>query len=139
VPILRAGLGMTEPLLDLMPCAEVWHLGLFRDEATAKPVEYYCKIPQTRPVDVAIVLDPMLATGGSAAIALATLQNWGVTKLKLISAIAANDGIQVIANRFPQAQIYVGAIDRELNASKFIVPGLGDAGDRMFNTLHESV
>lgn len=138
VPILRAGLGMTEPLLDLMPSAEVWHLGLYRDEATAKPVEYYCKIPKARPVDVAIVLDPMLATGGSATIALATLQNWGVTTIKLIAAIAANDGIQVVANRFPQTQIYVGAIDRELNASKFIVPGLGDAGDRTFNTLHES-
>lgn len=137
VPILRAGLGMTEPLLDLLPTAEVWHLGLYRDEATARPVEYYCKIPKERPVDVAIVLDPMLATGGSAMIALNTLQKWGVRSIKLIAAIAASEGIKAVTDQSPQTQIYVGAIDRELNAQKFIVPGLGDAGDRTFNTLHE--
>ena len=138
VPILRAGLGMVEAALDLLPESEVWHLGLYRDVATAQPVEYYSKLPDSQPVDVALVLDPMLATGGSATAALQALQTWGVTSLKLLSVIAARDGINAVLSRFPKVQIYVCAIDAELNSRKFIVPGLGDAGDRTFNTLRQS-
>lgn len=135
VPILRAGLGMVDPILNLLPGAEVWHLGLYRDEETAQPVRYYDKLPDARPVDVALVVDPMLATGGSATAALETLQNWGVSKLKMLAIIAAPEGIREIAESFPDAQVYVCAVDDRLNDQKFIVPGLGDAGDRSFNTL----
>jgi len=135
VPILRAGLGMVDPVLNLIPTAEVWHLGLYRDEATARPVEYYSKLPATRPVDVALVLDPMLATGGSAVAALAALRQWGVREVKLLTIIAAQAGITEVQERFPDAQIHVCAIDPLLNDHKFIVPGLGDAGDRTFNTI----
>ncbi len=135
VPILRAGLGMVDPVLNLIPSAEVWHLGLYRDEATALPVHYYSKLPTTNPVDVGMVLDPMLATGGSATAALEALQAWGVPSLKLLSIIASQDGIRAVASKLPGVQIYVCAIDPELNSRKYIVPGLGDAGDRTFNTL----
>ncbi len=135
VPILRAGLGMVDPILELLPMAEVWHLGLYRDEATAMPVEYYSKLPRSRPVDVALVLDPMLATGGSICAALATLVQWGIPHLKVLSIIASQAGIDHVRNEFPQASLHVCAIDAELNAQKYIVPGLGDAGDRTFNTL----
>lgn len=138
VPILRAGLGMVDAALDLLPEAEVWHLGLYRDEATAMPVQYYSKLPARGPVDVALVLDPMLATGGSATAALEQLKAWGVNTLKVLSVIAARDGIDAVLKQFPDTQIYVCAIDAELNSRKFIVPGLGDAGDRMFNTIRES-
>jgi uracil phosphoribosyltransferase len=134
VPILRAGLGMVDPVLDLLPMAEVWHLGLYRDESTAKPVRYYGKLPPGRPVDVALVLDPMLATGGSVTAALMTLREWGVPQVKVLSLIAAQEGVDAVASQFPEAQIYVCQIDPVLNANKFIVPGLGDAGDRIFNT-----
>lgn len=135
VPILRAGLGMVDPLLELIPFAEVWHVGMYRDEATAKPVEYYCKIPRTDPVDVVFILDPMLATGGSAVSAIKTMKDWGVGSIKLLSIIAAPEGIEAVTRELPETEIFVGAIDRELNSRKFIVPGLGDAGDRTFNTL----
>jgi uracil phosphoribosyltransferase len=135
VPILRAGLGMVDPILNLIPTAEVWHLGLYRDEETARPVEYYSKLPRSEPVDVALVVDPMLATGGSATMALAALERWGVQKLKVLSIIASRFGIEAVRSQFPEADIYVCAIDPELNDRKFIVPGLGDAGDRIFNTL----
>jgi uracil phosphoribosyltransferase len=135
VPILRAGLGMVDPVLNLIPSAEVWHLGLYRDEATARPVEYYSKLPHTQPVDVALVVDPMLATGGSATAAIAALQRWGVQQIKLLSIIASKFGVETVRRQFPAAEIYVCAIDPELNDRKFIVPGLGDAGDRIFNTL----
>ncbi len=135
VPILRAGLGMVDPILTLIPAAEVWHLGLYRDEETAQPVEYYSKLPPSSPVDVALVVDPMLATGGSAMAALAALARWGVPHLKVLAIIASQHGVETLAARFPQAQIYVCAVDPELNARKFIVPGLGDAGDRIFSTL----
>ncbi|TWT42550.1 Uracil phosphoribosyltransferase [Botrimarina hoheduenensis] len=134
VPILRAGLGMVEPVLDLIPSAEVWHLGLYRDEATAEPVEYYSKLPPGRPVDTALVVDPMLATGGSVMAAVETLYAWGVQRIKVLSVLAAQQGIDDFAARFPDVQIFVCRIDPELNANKFIVPGLGDAGDRIFNT-----
>ena len=135
VPILRAGLGMVDPILNLIPSAEVWHLGLYRDEATARPVEYYSKLPPSQPVDVALVVDPMLATGGSATAALAALERWGVKRLKILSIIASQFGVQAVQQQFPAADIFVCAIDPELNDRKFIVPGLGDAGDRIFNTL----
>jgi uracil phosphoribosyltransferase len=135
VPILRAGLGMVDPILNLIPTAEVWHLGLYRDEETARPVEYYSKLPRTEPVDVALVVDPMLATGGSATAALSALHRWGVRKLKVLSIIASQFGVEAVRKQFPDADIYVCAIDPELNDRKFIVPGLGDAGDRIFNTL----
>lgn len=134
IPILRAGLGMVDPVLDLIPSAEVWHLGLYRDEATAQPVEYYSKLPPGRPVDVALIVDPMLATGGSACAALSTLSEWGVPQLKVLSIIASEEGIKQVEAEFPNAQVYVCCIDPELNENKFIVPGLGDAGDRIFNT-----
>ena len=135
VPILRAGLGMVDPVLNLSPSAEVWPLGLYRDEATAQPVEYYSKLPTTDPVDVGMVLDPMLATGGSATLALEALQAWGVPRLKLLAIIASQDGIRAVTSKLTDVQIYVCAIDPELNSRKYIVPGLGDAGDRTFNTL----
>jgi uracil phosphoribosyltransferase len=137
VPILRAGLGMVEPILELIPQAEVWHLGVYRDEATAKPVRYYNKLPHERPVDVALAVDPMLATGGSAVAAMTTLREWGVPRVKMLSLIAAEEGCQFVATEFPDAQIYVCQIDPELNDCKYIVPGLGDAGDRIFNTLQK--
>ncbi len=135
VPILRAGLGMVDPWLACIPSAEVWHLGLYRDEATATPVEYYQKLPSEDPVDLAIVVDPMLATGGSAVLAIRTLEKWGVKHIKLCSMIAATAGIEEVQRQCPETQIYVCAIDPILNENKFIVPGLGDAGDRTFNTV----
>jgi len=134
VPILRAGLGLVDPILNLIPSAEVWHLGLYRDEATALPVEYYSKLPESDPVDVALLLDPMLATGGSAVAALGALQKWGVKQVKLLSVIASRDGVATVQREFPETQVYVCVIDPELNSRKYIVPGLGDAGDRFFNT-----
>jgi len=138
VPILRAGLGMVDPMLDLIPTAEVWHLGVYRDEATAEPVEYYNKIPDSHPAETAFVLDPMLATGGSAIVALSVLEAWKVRSIYLISIIAAQPGIDMVRSRFPDVRIIVGAIDPELNSRKFIVPGLGDAGDRTFGTLRHA-
>lgn len=135
VPILRAGLGLVDPLLNVIPTAEVWHLGLFRDEATAKPVEYYRKLPPTGPSDVALVLDPMLATGGSACLALDVLRQWGVPKTKLVVLIASPEGIAAVHEEFPDTEIITASVDECLNDKKYIVPGLGDAGDRLFNTL----
>ena len=126
---------MVDAVLELIPDAEVWHLGLYRDEQTAMPIEYYKKIPATRPVDLALILDPMLATGGSAAAALDALKDWGVPIVKLLSVIAAPEGIAEVQERHPGTQVYVCALDECLNEDKFIVPGLGDAGDRIFNTL----
>lgn len=134
VPILRAGVGMVDPMLDLIPSAEVWHLGLYRDETTATPVRYYDKLPPGDPVDVAFVLDPMLATGGSAIVAGEVLKEWGVKRIKMLSIISAPEGIQRLQEALPEIEIHTCAIDRCLNEHKFIVPGLGDAGDRIFNT-----
>ncbi len=133
VPILRAGLGMVEPLLDLIPEAEVWHLGFYRDERTLRPVAYYHKLPRRRPVNVALVLDPMLATGGSAAAALQAVARWGVPRIKLLSIIAAPEGLRRIRTAFPAVDVTVCAVDERLNDRGYIVPGLGDAGDRCFN------
>ena len=134
VPILRAGIGMVEPLLDLIPGSEVWHLGLYRDEATAEPVHYYSKLPPASPVQVAFVLDPMLATGGSATMACDTLKQWGVTTIKMLSIISAPEGVAHLQKVHPEVDIHTCVVDERLNDNKFIVPGLGDAGDRIFNT-----
>jgi uracil phosphoribosyltransferase len=134
VPILRAGVGMVDAMLTMIPSAEVWHLGLYRDEETATPVRYYSKLPESSPVEVAFVLDPMLATGGSAAMAIAALQDWGVKHIKMLSIIAAPEGIERMEAEFPDVEIHTCVIDRGLNENKFIIPGLGDAGDRIFNT-----
>ena len=133
VPILRAGLGLVDPLLQLMPEAEVWHLGLYRNEETATPVSYYDKLPASRPVDVALVLDPMLATGGSIRLAIQRLQAWGVSDIRVLSVIASRPGLDRVQIEFPNVRFFVGAIDPELNDRQYIVPGLGDAGDRIFN------
>jgi uracil phosphoribosyltransferase len=125
---------MVDPLIDLIPDIEIWHLGLYRDEETARPVRYYDKLPADDPTDTAFVVDPMLATGGSAALAIETLQNWGVSQIVMLSIIAAPEGIDRLTKRFPNVPLYTCAIDRELNDQKFILPGLGDAGDRIFNT-----
>jgi uracil phosphoribosyltransferase len=134
VPILRAGLGMVAPLADLIPELEVWHLGLYRDEATAMPVHYYDKLPENDPPDVAIVLDPMLATGGSACLAIDAIQRWGAKEIFMLSIISAPEGVARVVERFADLRIYTCAVDRGLNERKYIVPGLGDAGDRIFNT-----
>lgn len=134
VPVLRAGLGLVEPFLDLIPDAEVWHLGVYRDERTAQPIEYYCKVPESGPVETGFVLDPMLATGGSAVLALEVMKRWGVPRTVLVTLIAAPEGIATVRAASPETDIFTGAIDERLNDRKFIVPGLGDAGDRLFNT-----
>jgi len=133
VPILRAGLGMVDAMLELLPQAAVWHLGVYRDERTLRPVEYYAKFKKAKPVDVALVLDPMLATGGSALAALGELTRWGVKRLKLIALIAAPEGVKRVHAAFPEVQIHLAALDRRLNRHGYILPGLGDAGDRTFN------
>ena len=134
VPVLRAGLGMAEGMVDLMPDAEVWHIGLFRDEATLRPTEYYNKFPRRPRLSVAFVVDPMLATGGSAVRTCEILKAAGVPRLKLISLIAAPEGIARMVEAMPDVAIHVGAIDERLTEIGFIYPGLGDAGDRQFAT-----
>jgi uracil phosphoribosyltransferase len=134
VPILRAGLGMVEGIWELMPSAEVWHIGLYRDEHTLKPVEYYNKLPVDPRVSVCLILDPMLATGGSATATADILKRWGVKKIKYVGLIAAPEGIQAMQKAHPDIDIFTGAIDDHLNERAYIVPGLGDAGDRQFGT-----
>jgi len=136
VPILRAGLGMVDAMLELMPTAEVWHLGLFRDERTLRPVEYYNKLPDSATVDLCLILDPMLATGGSATAAIEVLKRWGATRIKLINLIAAPEGVEAVTTAHPDVEIHCAALDRELNDKGYILPGLGDAGDRQFGTGH---
>lgn len=134
VPILRAGLALVDQLLDLIPEAEVWHLGMYRDEATAQPVHYYNKLPSSHPPETGLILDPMLATGGSAAEAIRALQQWGVSEIRMLAVIAAPEGIRHLQEQYPGVKIYCCACDRQLNNQKFILPGLGDAGDRFFGT-----
>ncbi len=134
IPILRAGLGLVNPVLGMIPQAQVYHLGMYRDERTAEPVEYYCKLPENRAADIAMVVDPMLATGGSIRSAIATLKRWGTNDIRVLSVLAAPEGIAAVQAEFPDTKIYVCKIDKQLDSRKFIVPGLGDAGDRMFNT-----
>ena len=134
VPILRAGLGMVHGIWEMMPGAEVWHIGLYRDEATLKPVSYYNKLPTAPTVQVCLVLDPMLATGGTAVETVNILKKWGATNIKYIGIIAAPEGIAALSQAHPDVPIYVAAIDSHLNEIGYIVPGLGDAGDRQFGT-----
>lgn len=134
VPILRAGLGMVEGIWEMMPGSEVWHIGLFRDERTLKPVEYYNKLPVSPTVQVCLILDPMLATGGSATATADILKRWGAERIKFVGIIAAPEGIRVLQEAHPDIDIHVAAVDERLNDIGFIVPGLGDAGDRQFGT-----
>jgi uracil phosphoribosyltransferase len=134
IPILRAGLGMVEGIWELMPVAEVWHIGLYRDERTLKPVEYYNKLPIEPTVSVCLILDPMLATGGSATATADVLKRWGVKKIKYVGLIGAPEGIKAMQTAHPDIDIYLAAIDDHLNERAYIVPGLGDAGDRQFGT-----
>lgn len=134
IPILRAGLGMVDGMLNLLPAARVGHIGLYRDPETLKPVEYYCKLPQDIEERELIVLDPMLATGGSAVAAIDFLKEKGATSIKLVCLIAAPEGVDAVKDAHPDVDIYVAALDEKLNEHAYIVPGLGDAGDRLFGT-----
>ena len=134
VPILRAGLGMVEGIWWLLPSAQVWHIGLYRDEETLKPVEYYNKLPVAPTVNVVLVLDPMLATGGSAVATVDILKEWGVEKIKFVGLIGAPEGIAHMQEHHPEVPIHLAAVDERLNDIGYIVPGLGDAGDRQFGT-----
>lgn len=136
VPILRAGLGMVDAMLELMPTAQVWHLGFFRDERTLRPVEYYNKLPDSATVDLCLILDPMLATGGSATAAIDVLKKWGAVRIKLVNLIAAPEGVRAVQAAHPDVQIHCASLDRALNEKGYIMPGLGDAGDRQFGTGH---
>jgi uracil phosphoribosyltransferase len=134
VPVLRAGLGMVEGIWEMMPGAEVWHIGLFRDERTLRPVQYYNKLPIAPTVKVCLILDPMLATGGSAAATVDILKRWGAKRIKYVGIIAAPEGVQHLTTAHPDVPIYLAAVDERLNERGYIVPGLGDAGDRQFGT-----
>ena len=134
VPILRSGLGMVDGVWELMPSAEVWHIGIYRDEETLKPVEYYNKLPVSPSVGVCLILDPMLATGGSASATIDVLKRWGVQRIKFVGIIAAPEGINHVHQNHPDIPLHLAAIDDHLNEVGYIVPGLGDAGDRQFGT-----
>ncbi len=134
VPILRAGIGMVDAALDMIPTAQVWHIGLYRDHRTLLPVEYYNKLPVQPTVDICLVLDPMLATAGSATATVKVLKDWGAKRIKYIGLIAAPEGVERFHNEHPDVPIHVAAVDTRLNDVGYIVPGLGDAGDRQFGT-----
>lgn len=133
VPVLRAGLGMVQGMLNLIPTAKVGHIGLYRDPQTLEPVEYYCKLPDVEDRDF-IIVDPMLATGGSASVAITLLKEKGIKNIKLMCLVAAPQGVQKVNADHPDVRIYVAALDDKLNDQGYIVPGLGDAGDRIFGT-----
>jgi uracil phosphoribosyltransferase len=135
VPIMRAGLGMVDSARDIVPNATVYHLGIYRDEVTHHPVSYYRKLPDVLPCDLTIVLDPMLATAGSATAAIAELKAHGAKWLKYVGLIAAPEGVELMLREHPDVHIHVARLDRELDGNKFIRPGLGDAGDRLFGTV----
>jgi uracil phosphoribosyltransferase len=137
IPILRAGLGMVDGVLELIPDAEVWHIGLFRDEQTLRPTQYYNKLPARSRASLALLVDPMLATGGSAVHACEILKSAGIPRIKMLALIAAPEGIETLSKAMPDVPIHVGAIDEKLTDIGFIYPGLGDAGDRQFATGHE--
>lgn len=134
IPVLRAGLGMVNGIWEMMPGAEVWHIGLYRDERTLKPVSYYNKLPTAPTVQVCLVLDPMLATGGSAVATIDILKRWGASRIKFVGLLAAPEGIARLQEAHPAVPIHIAQIDAQLNGVGFIVPGLGDAGDRQFGT-----
>ena len=134
VPILRAGLGMVDTIIDLIPSAKVGHIGLYRDPETHQPVEYYCKMPPDISEREVLIVDPMLATGGSAAAAITFLKGYGCKNIKLMNIIGCPEGVKVIQEEHPDVEIYLACMDEGLNENKYIVPGLGDAGDRIFGT-----
>ncbi len=134
VPILRAGLGMVDAFLEILPMAQVWHIGLYRDHRTLEPVEYYNKLPSGPTVQVCLILDPMLATGGSAVAAVDILKRWGAQRIKFVGLIAAPEGVKRLSQAHPDVDIHVAAVDDHLNDIGYIVPGLGDAGDRQYGT-----
>jgi uracil phosphoribosyltransferase len=134
VPILRAGVGMVDAALDMIPTAQVWHIGLYRDHRTLLPVEYYNKLPVSPTVDICFVLDPMLATAGSATATVKLLKEWGARRIKYVGLIAAPEGVERFHAEHPDVSIHVAAVDSHLNDRGYIVPGLGDAGDRQFGT-----
>jgi uracil phosphoribosyltransferase len=134
VPVLRAGLGMVEGIWEMMPGAEVWHIGLFRDEQTLRPVQYYNKLPIAPTVQVCMVLDPMLATGGSASATVDILKKWGAQRIKYVGIIGAPEGLERLHTAHPDVAIHLAALDERLNEIGYIMPGLGDAGDRQFGT-----
>ena len=135
VPILRAGLGMVDAIMDLIPASKIGHIGLYRNEETLEPVEYYCKLPTDIQQRQVLVLDPMLATGGSAVSAINFIKNRGVKNIKFVCIIAAPEGVETLRKAHPDVEIFCGALDEKLNENGYIVPGLGDAGDRLFGTL----
>jgi len=135
VPILRAGLGMVDGMLDLIPAARVGHMGVYRDEETKEPVEYFCKMPKDIDERLMLVVDPMLATGGSAIASIDALKNRGAKDIKLVVIVAAPEGIEHVHKEHPDVEIYTAAVDEKLNDDAYIEPGLGDAGDRLFGTL----
>ncbi|HHU63319.1 MAG TPA: uracil phosphoribosyltransferase [Clostridiales bacterium] len=134
IPILRAGLGMVEGILRLIPAAKVGHIGLYRDPDTLRPVEYYCKLPKDAQERLLILVDPMLATGGSASAAITFIKQRGVKNIKLVNIIAAPEGVQRVRQDHPDVDIYVAAVDERLDEQGYIIPGMGDAGDRLFGT-----
>lgn len=134
VPILRAGITMADAMMEMVPNAQVWHLGLYRDEATHQPVAYYNRLPPLATVDVALILDPMLATGGSAIAAVDVLEAWGVPEIRFVGLIAAPEGIARLHDHHPDVRVYIAAVDERLDDRAYIIPGLGDAGDRQFGT-----
>ncbi|KZP24562.1 PRTase-like protein [Athelia psychrophila] len=138
-PILRAGLGMTEALLTLFPAAPVYHLGLFREKVTLQPVEYYSKLPPSPPVDEIFLLDPLIATGGTACAALNMITDWGIPipKIKLLCVLGSEEGLRHVLSEYPELEIWVAGVDATLTAQGLISPGLGDTGDRLFNTVKD--
>lgn len=134
VPVLRAGLGMVDGIWEMMPGAECWHIGLYRDEKTLKPVSYYNKLPTSPTAEVCLVLDPMLATGGSAVATVDILKRWGARRIKFVGILAAPQGIETLQSAHPDVPIHIAKVDQALNDVGFILPGLGDAGDRQFGT-----
>lgn len=135
MPIMRAGLGMAEAILSLLPISHVWHIGIYRNEETLQPVTYYNKVPSRTDIDLALVLDPMLATGGSAIAAVDILKDyWSASRIKFLGLIAAPEGVRALQSVHPDVAIHLAAIDSHLNAQGYIVPGLGDAGDRQYGT-----
>jgi len=140
-PILRAGLGMTDALLTLFPSAPVYHLGIFREKVTLQPVEYYSKLPPSPPVDKVFLLDPLIATGGTACAALAMILDWGIAleNIKLLCVLASEEGLKHVQNEYPGVEIWVAGIDKHLTPEGIISPGLGDTGDRLFNTTQVNI